>query len=147
MPEKIHQALELCDKPYQLAASAPATNEPSPKANTIDEDRSAMRLVRLCRNNFFMSRLFAGLPTPSFETASTAIRHFREIVPGNQKTLCFSRALYAAKTSSQFSKSGVVFIGVFLPSRSMHAWVIEDRQQPDPQDTYWTNFRPVAAIG
>jgi len=40
----------------------------------------------------------------------------------------------------------VIFIGVFLPSKSMHAWIIEDGIQPDPSDTMWINFQPVAVL-
>jgi hypothetical protein len=39
-----------------------------------------------------------------------------------------------------------LIIGVFLPSRAMHAWIIENHMQPDPQDRSWTSFQPVALI-
>lgn len=145
--EKICKALEQCNDPYRLAASVTYPTEPSPEISLIDDDHLATRMVRLCRTNFFLARRYAGFRRPSFDSASAAIRHFRKSVVGEQKTLCLPRALFAAKTSRRFPDEGVVFIGAFLPSRSMHAWVIEGQHQPDPQDFNWTNFRPVAAIG
>jgi len=40
----------------------------------------------------------------------------------------------------------VIFIGVFLPSNTMHAWIIEDGKIVDPYDGIWLNFQPVAAL-
>jgi hypothetical protein len=48
--------------------------------------------------------------------------------------------------SRKFADMGVVLIGVFLPSRSLHAWIIEDGMQPDSSDKQWINFQPVAAV-
>ena len=45
-----------------------------------------------------------------------------------------------------FNEEGVVFIGAFLPSRAMHAWVIEKGIQPDQRDNIWHQYRPIAAI-
>lgn len=39
-----------------------------------------------------------------------------------------------------------MFIGAFLPSVQMHAWVIEDGMPADPHDDNWINFAPVAAF-
>jgi hypothetical protein len=40
----------------------------------------------------------------------------------------------------------VVVIGVFLPSRAMHAWTIEGNQMADPYDDIWINYQPVAML-
>ena len=37
-----------------------------------------------------------------------------------------------------------MFIGAFLPSVQMHAWVIEDGMHADVGDNSWTNYTPVA---
>jgi len=145
--EKVRHALELCNNPYRLAPSVAYPVESRAEIGLIDEGQLATRMVRLCRTNFFLARWYAGFRSPTFDCASVAIQHFRNSVVGEQKTLCLPRALFAAKTSRRFSDEGVVFIGAFLPSRSMHAWVIEGGRQPDPLDFQWTNFRPVAAIG
>jgi hypothetical protein len=59
---------------------------------------------------------------------------------------CLQRCLSVAKTSSSFQKSGVIFIGALLPLREMHAWIIEDGQQPDNEDRDWINFTPLLAL-
>ena len=36
-----------------------------------------------------------------------------------------------------------MYIGIFLPSRNMHAWVIEDNLQTDEWDNYWILYQPL----
>ena len=101
----------------------------------------------ICKLNFGLGRWFSKLGQPIFKDAGEAIRFFRKYKSGDiQNDLCLPRSLFAASTSKKFKDKGVVFIGVTLPSKSMHAWVIEDGMQPDPYDTMWINFQPVAAI-
>ena len=84
---------------------------------------------------------------PIFENSNQAIVIFREITKDkNQSDLCLPRSFFAAVTSKKFKESGAVFIGVFLPSTSMHAWVIEDNIQPDFEDNIWFNYQPVAVL-
>ena len=40
----------------------------------------------------------------------------------------------------------MIFIGVFLPTKLMHAWIIESGELADQFDDIWINFQPVAAI-
>ena len=77
---------------------------------------------------------------------SDAYEHFRSISGLKQDTLCLPRTLFAAKTSREFKKSGVLFIGVLLASKQMHAWIVEDGRICDQRDTRWVDYRPVAAI-
>jgi hypothetical protein len=146
-PSKIARALELCHHPYRLEPCAEAEHRIPDETEPSNPDPTAIRLVRFCRTNFLLGRISASLRTPKFETALQAIRHFRGCIKENQDSLCLARALYAAKTSRRFAEGGVVFIGVFLPARSMHAWVFEDGRMADPDDHIWINYRPVAVFG
>lgn len=104
-------------------------------------------LIFLNRYSFYLLRLFSKINIPVFDNATEAILAFRDSTKNkNQSDLCLPRSLFAASTSKRFKKNGTVYIGVFLPSRSMHAWVIEDNVQPDPYDNMWINFQPVALL-
>ena len=96
--------------------------------------------------SFFFVRILSVIRVPIFETTQEAILFYRKQFPGKQQELCLPRALFAASTSKSFKKESVVFIGVFLPSRAMHAWIIENNMQPDPFDDIWICYQPVAAI-
>lgn len=90
---------------------------------------------------------YASYQKPINRDAAEAIAAFCDTIGyKNQKDLCLPRALYAAKTSQRFKEHGVIFIGVFLPSRAMHAWVVEGGQLSDPFDSEWLHHRPVAAL-
>jgi len=108
--------------------------------------RSAERLIRLTRQQFWCARAYASWPVPLFPTSREAMLFFRQQIRGDQNELCLARSFFAAKTSQQFKKMGVVVIGVFLPSRSMHAWVMEGDQAADPFDDIWINYQPVALL-
>lgn len=90
--------------------------------------------------------LCSHLRLNKFEDSDIAIRVFCSIIPRNQKLLCLPRSVFAATTSKKFKKSGVMFIGVFHPSRHMHAWIIEDKQNPCWFDHIWINFTPVTVM-
>ncbi len=144
LPEQIQFNLHQNDRPYQLrqASSELKTDVRAGRWLKI----YAYILVRICQASFGLARIFAYFRFPVFNNASEAILAFRTIFPGQvQEDLCFARSLFATSTSKKYGVGDVVFIGVFLPSRSMHAWVIEGGIQPDPLDNIWINFQPVAA--
>jgi hypothetical protein len=147
---KIRNALERCENPYLLPAPADETQQaPSPPLDPEAEKRAARfvgRLIRLSRRQFFCARLYASWRVPLFATAREAILFFRQHAKGDQEVLCLARALFAAKTSRRFADYGAVVIGVFLPSRAMHAWVIEGDDLADPCDGIWINYQPVAML-
>lgn len=144
--KKISDSLNLCNNPYELLPQSESEVIHSPRA-----DNKAHRIVSylnfLCRFSFLLARLYASVPNRIFANSQEATAFFRENSSGDQTKLCLPRSFFATKTSLQFSKSGTMFIGVFLPSRSMHAWVIEDSKHADPVDEVWINYRPVAAFG
>lgn len=146
LPDKLVCALASCDSPYKLV-------QPSVHGGTYhgaDVEvlrRISSRVIKLSAANFFLARLYAGVRRPIFGSAAHAVEFFRSAMPGpQQRGLCLPRALFAAKTSRAFTTSGVIIFGAFLPSRLMHAWVIEAGCQPDARDDIWTQYRPVAAL-
>ena len=148
-PEKLNKSLLLCHQPYGLN-SQPVLPNPKPALATCLHNLSkrATRLIWLWRSNlFWLAHLYASFSKPCLEDSSVAIELFRqETAALPQNTLCLPRSLFAASSSRRFADTGVLFIGVFLPARSMHAWIIEDGRQPDFDDPMWVNFQPVAAL-
>jgi len=146
-PEKIILALTYCNNPYDLI-----NKEFISVGNKSTFQQKLLIvylefLIKMFKLNFFIGKWISVFVKPSFKDASQAIRFFRENKQGKiQNDLCLARSLFAARTSKKFKESGVMFIGVSLPSKSMHAWIIEDGIQPDPLDNMWINFQPDAAI-
>jgi hypothetical protein len=148
-PDKLKRNIILCNQPYLLDRQSPKT----PYSMTGDSScvhltKRASRLVRLWRSNlFWLAHQYASFSKPLLQDSSEAIALFRKETPQfPQNTLCLPRSLFAASASRRFAEAGVLFIGVFLPSRSMHAWILEDGSQPDADDQMWINFQPVAAL-
>lgn len=146
-PDKLIKAIEECNNPYKL------NYEISKITNSIDESPNncyiSLRIIKqLTKHNFFIGYKSASLICPKrFNSTKEAIEYFRRKTQfEDEDTQCLPRSLFAAASSKSFDKNGVIFIGVFFPSNSMHAWIIENREQPDICDTIWTNFQPVAAI-
>jgi hypothetical protein len=149
LPEKLKENLILCNQPYFLARpSVDSQSEVTSIPNRFPLCKRATHLIWLCRSNlFWLAHRYASFYKPCFEDSSAAIALFRQRTAAfPQNTLCLPRSLFAASASRRFAKTGVLFIGVFLPSRSMHAWIIEDGRQPDFEDPMWVNFQPVAAL-
>ena len=143
--QKLQKALDFCDNPYLMPPSGIDSKESLNRSPR--EARKAERLISLCRLNFFLARKYAAFSTPIFPDSKEAIDFFHNSTPrSDRSSLCLPRSLFAAKTSQGFKDKGVIFIGTFLPSRQMHAWIIEDGEQPDPCDKIWHLYKPVAAI-
>ena len=141
---KLSYAVECCNQPYIITnknfKKQPVNISPIIKWY-------AKLLVWLCKHSFFLGRCFAKIGWTCFATTEEAICAFRQIFPTPQQAdLCYPRTLFAASLSKTFKAKGCIFIGVYLPSKSMHAWMIEDGTQPDPFDNMWINFQPVAAL-
>lgn len=64
----------------------------------------------------------------------------------NRTSLCLQRSLLVAKVSQSFKERGVIFVGASLHTGDMHAWIIEDGEQPDAEDRDWVNYRPLLAL-
>lgn len=142
--KKVKAFLECCNNPYLLKKKSVRVYSSNNRFFLIWYVKS---LVWLCKYSFLMGRIWSKLGFDYFDTSEEAIHFFRKCFPGSiQNELCYPRALFAASMSKKFKENGVVFIGVFLPSNTMHAWVIEDGNIADPYDCIWLNYQPVAAL-
>lgn len=146
IPVKLKIALEACDQPYNLKCLKKAS-----KKSNLNLSKKIIFVSRimvfLCRFSFFIAKRYADFKFDYFLDSSQSIQYFNSISPQNcLNDLCLPRTLFSAKTSKAFTKNGVILIGVFLPSRAMHAWIIENGSQPDPTDDIWHLYRPIAAI-
>ena len=94
---------------------------------------------------YLFIHLLAKLKLNLFADAGDAAMFYYNVYPDmrRQHTLCLPRALFIATTSKRFKKHGTLFIGTFLPTVRMHAWVMEDGMQADRYDNQWIYYRPV----
>ena len=142
---KINNALILNAEPYKLK-SLDSIYAPD-VFNSLKFRKYAENLTYATLKSYALGKLFASFKQPHFDNATEAISFYRSCsFIKNQNDLCLPRTLFAASLSKRFKQNGVIFIGVFLPSTAMHAWIIEDGVQSDPYDTMWVNFQPVAAL-
>lgn len=142
--EKVRKALDYCRMPYALTKCSKAFSN----TTTTPYIRLYSRcLIQACKSSFWLARASTRLAKPVFQSTQEAMDEFRRLYPGDvQRDMCLPRALFAASTSLTFREKGVIFIGVFLPSRNMHAWIIENGMQPDFNDSTWINYQPMAAL-
>ncbi|MFZ4707237.1 MAG: hypothetical protein ACOYMF_14625 [Bacteroidales bacterium] len=142
--KKFRHVYEQILDPYLLSQQTIPCNIPHYSKTAV---LYAKILIRLCKQSFLIAVLFSKLNLLRFENAKEAVMVFRDIFPKQeQKNLCLPRSLFVASSSKAFKKSGVLFIGVFLPSRNMHAWIIENNENPDISDEIWICYQPVLAI-
>jgi hypothetical protein len=145
IPELINDQYQMVLNPLKLDT---LTNDIDDISVSSFSTLYAKLMVFTCKYSFIGARLLAKFPFVKYNSTKIAIASFKKIYPDSfyQRTLCLSRTLFAVATSKSFEKKGVAFIGVFLPSRKMHAWIIEDNSNPDPYDDTWICYQPVAAI-
>lgn len=104
----------------------------------------ALMLVWLCRNCYIIAILFSKVRFNIFDNSQIANEVFYEILGrSNQHELCLPRAIFICSTSKLFSEKGSLFIGIFLPTHNMHAWVMEDGTPADCHDDIWIDFLPI----
>lgn len=146
IPRKVTEALRYCENPYELS--------PTPGSKSILDIEANKRLQTIYRNlswlrrsNFFCSILYAGFSRPLYSDSISAMDALSNLFPHHKDSeSCLQRSLTVAKTSINFKKNGVLFIGAQLPLKSLHAWIIEDNFQPDRDDRQWINYRPLLAL-
>ena len=144
LPEKLSRALVECNQPYNLKSNQYIKKNLN---NFPDYSRKANLMILFCRISLFAAKQYACFQAGIFCNSAQSINYFYSVTSKEEaNSLCLPRALFAAKTSEIFNEEGVVFIGAFLPSRAMHAWVIEKGIQPDQRDNIWHQYRPIAAI-
>ena len=108
----------------------------------------AKLLVIISRFSFYLACQVAKLPLVRLPNSIYAAQVFNAIYssPCQQRTLCLPRTLFVLATSKSFKHKGTAFIGVFLPSKKMHAWVIESGYNPDITDEIWILYQPILII-
>ena len=146
IPKSILKAYDFCVEPYKLN---PTISQNDISIPTVDKklDRIYKRLARLKGVNFYLAVLYASFQTPLYADSQAAIQAINRLFPDDpDPESCLQRSLTVAKVSKSFYKDGVLFIGAQLPLKSMHAWIIEGKIQPDAADRQWINFFPLIAF-
>ena len=106
----------------------------------------AKLLIWLSRHFYPLLFIVSFLRLNIFENGEIASDIFKSIHPKNQNILCLPRSIFIATTSKSFASDGTLFIGAFLPTHSLHAWVMEKGQNVCSYDKYWTNFVPLSIM-
>lgn len=144
LPDIANKNIFFITDPYSLKTNY--HDLPIPKVNFLIKGYAKI-LVWSNKKSFLLSRILAIFRFPVFQDAEQSIQVFRSFkFKEKQNELCLPRALFVSTTSKKFKKSGTMFIGVFLPTTQMHAWVIEDGLQPDKVDDIWICYQPVAVL-
>lgn len=135
------EAFKFVENPYLLKRQ---TNTVAKKSPTLFIRLYAYILDFICKHLFFLINLLLYIHIPLYKDAREANFIFYKIFPHEkQKQLCMARAVFIATLSKRFKLHGTMFIGVFLPTTQMHAWVIEDGMLADIYDTIWIQYNPV----
>lgn len=146
LPNKIRVLYEQLANPYLLSPVVELKERYKYHKKLIYTEFIARLFTFLCLRSFLFVRLLSNFRIPIFMSTEEAILFYRRLYPGQQKKLCLPRSLFAACTSKSFKNEGALFIGVFLPSRAMHAWILEEGKQPDPYDDIWICYQPVSVM-
>ena len=148
IPIKVSQALEYCNQPYLCKVNNEIAISISNVNLFIKLTKMHDRLLKISNNRFYMTRLYSSIKNLMFENTSEAISCINSLPPQVEfkHQLCLQRAFLSAKISKSFIDDGVIFIGAFLPTGDMHAWIIENGKQPDYDDRGWVNYRPLLAF-
>lgn len=147
LPQKILDAMEYCNNPYDLLP--PDFNSSSyigeKKLSALEKYYGRILFFR--RLNYWLVTQYAAYSKPLFQDSLQAFNGLRglNLSAKTDREGCLNRTLAVAKSSVEFKKSGVLFIGADLPHTSLHAWIIEQNYQPDPWDREWINYLPIAA--
>lgn len=103
-------------------------------------------LVWSYKNCYPIVWLMSHLRLNIFSNGVEACDAFCQLYPKSQNIMCLPRSVFTAITSTQFRHSGAMFIGCFLPSHHMHAWVIENGKNTCRHDSLWINYTPISMM-
>ncbi len=135
------EAYKYVENPYLLDIPK---NKNGNINSTLFAKLYANLLVFTCKYCFFLVNLLLYVRIPLYTDAREANSVFYKIFPyTQQKQLCMARAMFIATLSKRFKRHGALFIGAFLPTTQMHAWVIESGMLADIHDTIWIQYHPV----
>lgn len=107
--------------------------------------RWAKLITWLCTHCYPLAYLCTHIRLNLFDNARDASQFYYHVYPSfkQQRVLCLPRAIFIATTSKRFKEHGVMFVGSFLPTVRMHAWVVEDGNNANIYDNEWICFQPV----
>jgi hypothetical protein len=145
---KLQAALDCCEKPYSCKWSPKHESYGISQSDSILLEDMNRRFFSLGNRRFLTSIIYSSLGNRIFENTKIAFSTIAKL-PGHldsSNDRCFQRSLLAAKTSLSFRHHGVLLIGAEFSSGEMHAWIMENGEQPDPDDRTWINFRPLLAL-
>lgn len=151
VPQKIDIALKQVNQPYLLKAPLnihPLSNFVNPDLNSKEINlKNKFENLKLYKSlNFYLALLYAGIPSICYEDSREAFVSLNSFPIELTRDSCLEKCLTVAKCSASFRDKGVLFLGAHLPLQAMHAWIIEDDDQPDESDRQWINFLPLMAI-
>lgn len=117
----------------------------------LENKRWIKLYAKLCvwmyRHFYFGLFILSHLRLNVFESSLDATNEFCRIIgEEQQRNLCLPRSIFGATTSKRFKKEGVLFIGVFPPSRQLHAWIIEGNYSGWNHDYLWINYTPISIM-
>ena len=147
LTKRLEKAIHYINNPFQIKWDfLPKYRETSFLQNKkiISYNRI---LFKLGNSKFLLSIFYSYFNSNIFETTKESfsfISNLSEHKYGSEN--CFQRCLLAAKISKSFKKNGFIFIGAEISTLNMHAWIIEDGEQPDFEDRVWINYQPLLAI-
>lgn len=144
---KVEEAINICDKPYSCHWNPDVDRHDSERLQDFALSQLGRIFILLGNRRFRLATSLAGFNVGIYETtrdAFIAISGLHGLSGSDDR--CLQRSLLAAMVSKSFIKSGVVLIGAELSTGEMHAWIIENGAQPDPEDRSWINYRPLLAL-
>jgi hypothetical protein len=147
LPQKVLDALQYCQFPYTLQPPGFEQSFALDEKQLLSLDKFYERIVFLRKINYWLVNQYAGSHQPLFDNSLEACHALAQQNRSakTDRLGCLNRTLAVAKSSVEFKKSGVLFIGADLPMTNLHAWIIEKDYQPDPWDRNWINYLPIAA--
>ena len=145
--QKVEQALNTIKNPFLDNTLRNSNMHQNSKQYPWPLRIYAKLLVFSYNHFFFLLYLLSHLRMGVFENSIVASDYFMTVYPGHQQSrLCLPRSIFAATTSKRFSKHGCMFIGAFLPSTTMHSWIVEDGKTSYRYDHYWIHYTPIAVM-
>lgn len=150
--KQINSVLNCCDNPFECQIPAVPMYQGFALNSLVKQSlvQISDRMLALGNMRFFQSIAFASQHFPLFDSTADAFEAITQHTTPHSDLhfkYCFQRALTVAKVSRSFwSTDSAILIGAFLDTGEMHAWIIESRNQPDPYDRVWVNYRPLLAL-
>jgi hypothetical protein len=148
IPLKVSKAIEYCNQPYLCNPNNDVKHQPSEQKLVSKVNKMHEFLLKIGNSRFYLIRLYSSFKDEFFKRTDEAIFQINSLEKQIElkHQLCLQRAFLASKISKSFEANGVIFIGAFLPTGDMHAWIIENGIQPDSDDRGWINYRPLLAL-